>query len=112
MKKILLFAIVIITGCTTTIKNQTYKPEGSNNAWNITGELKSGSLTNTLHLKIDGESVINGSTVLIGGKSSLVGQYQGRRIDAICHVLKTGLYAYENYCIISIDNEKAVTLRF
>ncbi len=83
-KYIILFIVVFLSACTTIAPSQTYRPRGHDDAWSITGQREEGPLTDNIQVMINGELVIDGQTDL-AGNGSLVGQYQGKSIEAICH---------------------------
>ena len=110
MKNIALVAFTLaIVGCASA-PSQGYRPANySGTPWNISGELN--QFSNGVVIKINNQSVIQGSLSLLTSDGEFSGTYEGRPVNASC-LTSMGLFSNKTNCFVFINGEKAATLTF
>lgn len=125
MNKLLSALMVLsVTGCTSvsTFNSapQNYRPKGSENNINITGDLKQtfkqGAISTTAESEL--KIYFNGKLTITGFLDSAYGgEFNGTQFDnkataASCHSKRVGAGILDTNCLVFIDNERTVTLTF
>lgn len=109
--KHLAFASIVLTlsGCATA-PSQGYRPANYSGApWTISGEMN--QLSNGVVIKINNQSIINGTLSIFSGDGEFSGSYEGKPVSASC-VTSMGLLSNKTNCFVFVSGEKAATLTF
>ncbi len=116
MKKVLIILFFFLVACSEShVKpTQSYKPQGQDEAWKISGHMVSNLLSHRVTININDQEVIDGS-LDPAGNGSLLGNYKEAKIESICRGKRMGSVR-KNLpnvnCLVLIDDEESVTLKF
>jgi PBP1b-binding outer membrane lipoprotein LpoB len=116
MSRLLIILLVFLVACSEShVKpSQSYKPQGQDEAWKISGHMVSNLLSHRVTININDQEVIVGS-LDPAGNGSLLGNYKDAKIESNCRGKRMGSarkYIPKVNCLVLIDDEESVTLSF
>lgn len=110
-------------GCTHALVDhsptQTYRPLGATAPWTITGRVERNyedqvvvqKFAHTLVVEINGTEALRGP-LDFNMAGEVRGQYQGAPVESVCTSSRPRPNYIDVQCMVLVNNERAVTLRF
>lgn len=106
---VILFGLLLLSGCASTTPTQVYRPAGESAQWMIDGEM-TGALD--VKIRINGQEVMSGGFSLFGMTTELSGKFQGKELAASCVRITRILRTPMTQCTVLVNNERATVLQF
>lgn len=109
MKKLSIFALLLLSGCATTAPSQVYRPSNAQQSIKISGDYN--EFSTALNIYFDGNLTLQGKMPIFSDSTELNGNYGNYDASAVC-TRQTQILNEVINCMVFIDNERATTLTF